>query len=98
MPPSTTKRRTWELWMKGSDPIDAALVTLFRRQHRLPSASCPRLQSWATFAAAVRCVDWVMRLVVTRSSENLGRHRLMTDSSACFGAPSCDRAKGGLNP
>ena len=30
---------------QGSDPMDATLVPLFRRQRRPPSASCPRLQS-----------------------------------------------------
>jgi hypothetical protein len=28
---------------QGSDPMDAALMPLFRRQRRPPSASCPRL-------------------------------------------------------
>jgi hypothetical protein len=39
------KRGTCEQWIKegkGSDPLDAALVPLFRRQRRSPSALCAR--------------------------------------------------------
>src|SRR4029077_8824224 len=83
------KRRTWELWMNKGKGVIRRRGSRDALSPPAPSAFSfmPSPRIWATFAAAVRCVDWVMRLVVTRSTENLGNTRLRTHSLGSLGAP-----------